>query len=242
MKNVVIFQDFINEKAYGYQWREEELYNYFRAQIDNSIDFGWKSEDVVIVTNLDFKYRDVSILNTKILCTYNKYFNKVFGIYELLKDNLLDDDFWFHDFDDWQLSEFDDFPHFSGDIGMCKYLFENSVPQWNTGSMFIKKSALSIFEYIYETMEYNKDESGINTLGDENLFNLCVYKHFQSRMSEIDYTFNVGCTGFDDRYSRASKPICVGAFKPNDIKDISKFSNIISERLIKIFKKYDLWI
>ena len=91
-------------------------------------------------------------------------------------------------------------------------------------------------------MEYNKDESGINTLGDENLFNLCVYKHFQSRMSEIDYTFNVGCTGFDDRYSRASKPICVGAFKPNDIKDISKFSNIISERLIKIFKKYDLWI
>ena len=86
MKNVVIFQDFIDEKTYGYQWREEELYNYFRAQIDNSIDFGWKSEDIVIVTNLDFKYRDVSILNTKMLCTYNKYFNKVFGIYELLKD------------------------------------------------------------------------------------------------------------------------------------------------------------
>ena len=38
MKNVVIFQDFIDEKTYGYQWREEELYNYFRAQIDNSID------------------------------------------------------------------------------------------------------------------------------------------------------------------------------------------------------------
>ena len=65
MKNVVIFQDFIDEKTYGYQWREEELYNYLRAQIDNSIDFGWKSEDIVIVTNLDFKYRDVSILNKR---------------------------------------------------------------------------------------------------------------------------------------------------------------------------------
>ena len=242
MKNVIIFQDFIDEKTYGHQWKEEELYNYLRAQVDNSIDLGWKHEDICIVTNLDFDYRDVTIIRTKLLCTYNKYFNKQWGAYEIIKDDLIDDDFWLHDFDDWQLCEFDGFPKFDGLVGGCKYLFENSVPQWNTGSLFIKKKALPIFEYIYETMETNKELPNINQYGDENIFNICVYKHFESDVSEIDYTFNVGCTGFEDRYNRASKPICVGAFKPNDTKDISKFSNIISERLITIFKKYNLWI
>ena len=84
----MIFQDYDTSETYGHQWKEDELFRYFRCQIDNSINFGWKPEDICIVTNLDFEYRGVNIVRTKLLCTYNKYFNKVFGIYELLKDNL----------------------------------------------------------------------------------------------------------------------------------------------------------
>lgn len=242
MKNVVIFQDFISEKTYGHQWQKDELYNYFKAQVDNSIDLGWDPKDICIVTNLDFEYRNVTIIKTKLLCTYNKYFNKQWGIYELLKENLIDDNFWIHDFDDWQLTKFNGFPQFDGLVGACKYLFENPIPQWNTGSIFVKKTALPIFEYIYETMETNKHLPNINQYGDENIFNICVYEHFQSIVSEIDYTYNVGCTGFKDRYDKATKPISVGAFKPNDKRDVGIFRDNVSERLIQIFKKYNLWI
>ena len=76
MKNVMIFQDYDTSNTYGHQWKEEELFKYFKCQIDNSINFGWKPEDICIVTNLDFEYRDVTIIKTKLLCTYNKYFNK----------------------------------------------------------------------------------------------------------------------------------------------------------------------
>ena len=37
MKNVVIFQDFVQAKTYGHNWQTEELFNYFRAQVDNSL-------------------------------------------------------------------------------------------------------------------------------------------------------------------------------------------------------------
>jgi|TARA_R100001509_G_scaffold21189_1_gene11049 hypothetical protein len=240
MKNVMIFQDYDTSETYGHQWKEDELFRYFRCQIDNSINFGWKPEDICIVTNLDFEYRGVNIVRTKLLCTYNKYFNKVFGIYELLKDNLLDDDIWFHDFDDWQLSEFDEFPYFPGDIGGCKYLFGNPIPQWNTGSLFVKKSSLPIWEYIYNTMEANKNEPNINQYGDENIFNMCVHQHFQPAISEIDYTYNVGCTGFQDRLDRVFiKPVKVGGFKPNK-KEIGIFKDLIPDSLMELFKKYKL--
>ena len=242
MKNVMIFQDFIDEKTYGHQWKQEELFNYFKCQIDNSINHGWKPKDICIVTNLDFEYRDVTIIRTKLLCNYNKYFNKVFGIYEILRDNLIDDDFWFHDFDDWQLSEFDGFPYFPGEIGGCKYIFDNPLPQWNTGSLFVKKGSLPIWEYIYNTMEANKNEPNIHTYGDENIFNLCVHQHFQPAVSEIDYTYNVGCTGFKDRLERVFlKPLRVGAFKPDEER-ISYFQDegLIPDSLMELFKEYKM--
>ena len=65
MKNVVIFQDWIREKTYGHSWNEKELFAYFRAQIDNSIRCGWDTADIVVCTNLDFKYKDVTILQTQ---------------------------------------------------------------------------------------------------------------------------------------------------------------------------------
>lgn len=239
----MIFQDFDKSNTYGHKWEEKELFNYFKCQIDNSINLGWKPEDICIVTNLDFEYRDVTIIRTKLLCTYNKYFNKVFGIYEIIKDNLIDDDFWFHDFDDWQLSKFDEFPYFPGDIGACRYLFNKEhAPQWNTGSLFIKKSSLPIWHYIYNTMESNKNESDINTYGDEDIFNLSVFRYFQSSVSEIDYTYNVGCTGFEDRLERVFlKPVRVGAFKPSETRR-SYFddADLISDDLMELFKKYEL--
>jgi hypothetical protein len=71
MKNVIIFQDFVDTITYGRNYKIEELYKYFRAQIDNSLRFGWDAKDIVVVTNLDFSYKDVTIIKTNrlwVLC------------------------------------------------------------------------------------------------------------------------------------------------------------------------------
>ena len=50
------------------RWTDEDLFQSFRAQIDNSIERGWKREDIIIGTNFDF--RDRQIGKTTILCGY----------------------------------------------------------------------------------------------------------------------------------------------------------------------------
>lgn len=97
MKNVMIFQDFVDRDRY----KIDELFSFFRAQIDNSFKYGWKSNDIFVCTNLDFSYENVNVIKLDRLCTFNKFFNKVYGIYELIDKKIITDNFWFHDFDDW---------------------------------------------------------------------------------------------------------------------------------------------
>jgi len=234
MKNVVIFQDFVNDITYGHQWQQEELFKYFRAQVDNSLNLGWAPEDIVICTNLGFEYKGVSIIRLEHECRFNKYFNKQYGIWELLDKKLIDEPFWFHDFDDWPFQKFE-FPEFVGDIGMCKYI---NGEQWNTGSIFVKPSSVDIWELIIQFMKENRTHPAVDNKGDENIVNMVhnLYPDIQSRFSLLNNQYNVGCTQFDMRYNSATKPIYVGAFKPNKPTDINKFieKNLISNDMLKI--------
>jgi len=237
MKNVIIFQDWIREKTYGHEWKQDELFSYFRAQIDNSIRLGWNTKDIVICTKLDFSYKDVTIIKLSDICQYNKYFNKQYGIAELLSKGLIDEPFWFHDFDDWQLYPFE-FPEFDGDIGLCKYI---DFTQWNTGSIFIKPSSKDIWELIVEFMKMNDSHPGLLQVGDENIFNFIYhqYPEIQHRFSWIDTRYNVGATQFNDRYQKATKPVLIAGFKPG-YKGSNYFEQqgLISEELKNIFKKH----
>jgi len=239
MKNVIIFQDWIREKTYGHHWKQDELFSYFRAQIDNSLRLGWNTADIIICTNLDFKYKNVTIIPLSDICQYNKYFNKQYGIAELLRNNIITEPFWFHDFDDWQLVPFD-FPNFDGDIGMCKYI---NFSQWNTGSVFVKPSSLDIWELVVEFMKINDNHPNLLQIGDENIVNFIYqqYPEIQSRFCELDCKFNVGVTQFKMRFDKASKPIVIGAFKPssNDY-NLFKQHNLIHSELNEIFKLHNI--
>lgn len=239
MKNVIIFQDFVDTITYGRNYKIEELYKYFRSQIDNSLRLGWKENDIVVVTNLDFYYKNVNIIKTKRLCRYNRYFNKQYGICEILEENLIDDDFWFHDFDDWQINPFE-FPKFDGLIGMAKYI---NNTQWNTGSIFIKKSSVNIWRLIVDFMDVNQDS--LKNQGDENIVNY-VYSQYYGELnpyfSHLNNKFNVGVTGFDYRFNTADKPICVLAFKPDDPVGYNLMlnNNLIDNELKNIFIEHKL--
>ena len=239
MKNVVIFQDFVREKTYGHSWHQNELFNYFKAQIDNSLRLGWQPEDIVVCTNLDFNYKGVTILQLKDICQYNKYFNKQYGIAEILVKEYISEPFWFHDFDDWQLIPFT-FPEFEGDIGMCKYI---DFTQWNTGSIFVKPSSSYFWELVVDFMKINEDHPSLLQTGDENIFNLIYnqYPELKSTITELDTTYNVGVTQFDLRYQRATKPVKVGAFKPaSKGYEIFKAAGLVPKALDLIFKEHEL--
>lgn len=240
MKNVIIFQDWIKEKTYGHEWVKKELFAYFKAQIDNSIRLGWKESDIIVCTNLNFSYKNVTIIQLHDICQYNKYFNKQYGIAELLRKNLINDNFWFHDFDDWQLTPFG-FPDFNGDIGFCKYIDDS---QWNTGSVFIKPSSLDIWELIVEFMKLNNSHQSLLQIGDENIVNFIYhqYPELHHRFSLLNNRYNLGCTQFNRRYNSSELPICVGAFKPNQTDDYNKFvnKNLIDIELENIFKEHSL--
>jgi len=72
MKNVIIFQEFVKNNG---KYKEKELFNFLRAQIDNSFRFGWKANDIYICTNLDFSYENVNIIKMEKICKYNRFFN-----------------------------------------------------------------------------------------------------------------------------------------------------------------------
>ena len=124
---------------------------------------------------------------------------------------------------------------------MCKYI---NGEQWNTGSIFVKPSSIDIWELIIKFMKENRTHPAVDNKGDENIVNMVynLYPDIQSRFSLLNNQYNVGCTQFDMRYESATKPIYVGAFKPNEPKDINKFieKNLISNDMLKILAQCQL--
>jgi len=58
MKNVLIYNRLENNLRYT----DKVLLNSLKAQVDNSLRFGWKRSDIVIGTNFDFEYNGVKKL------------------------------------------------------------------------------------------------------------------------------------------------------------------------------------
>lgn len=238
MKNVMIFQDFVRG-TYGKAWKEEELFTYFRAQIDNSIELGWDPSDIIILTNLPFAYRGAKIIKSQHECTYNKYFNKLLGIWELIYYKHIEEPFWFHDFDDWQVAPFT-FPEFDGEIGGCKYI---NFTQWNTGSLLIKPNSLPFWQLCKDFIESNDSHPSLLQVGDENIFNLLYQQNISQLkffIEEISYDFNIGMTGFEERLQRATSPKVL-AFKPEEatLQKLAPYK-LVPESLLHIFNNYEL--
>ena len=120
MKNVLIY-NIVNSKE---RYPKDTLVRTLQAQIDNSLELGWKVEDIVIGTNFEFEYMGVKAHQLDNVCGYNPFVNKWYGMLELMETGALQDDFWFHDQDNWQVEEFT-FPQFEGD-GITPYVLDET--------------------------------------------------------------------------------------------------------------------
>jgi len=225
MKNVMIY-NIVSDKI---RYDNEELFKTFKMQIDNALHYGWKPEDIILGTNFEFEYKGIKSNILTDICTYNIFNNKWYGMYELVKSGVLNDDFWFHDQDNWQIDKLE-FPEFLGEIAACTYV---RTPEWNTGSVFVKKTAMHILEYIVESMKMNE----LDYFSDEHwIAYLRANTPVTDYMSTINTQYCVGYTYIDDRLNSALRPVKVIACMPA-AKSYSAFleRNLIPLHLQQIF-------
>lgn len=219
----------VNNKNRRYS--SDNILPLLKAQIDNSLDLGWAVDDMILIANVPFEYRSVKATEIDL----NKFCltgSKIFAVKYLL-DNGMDDVIWAHDLDAWQNHWFE-CPDFA-DVGACFY----SRPKFNGGSVFWKPSAKDILEEIAEILQKNKHEREEPTLDK-------VFKKHPNRVTTLNSTYNVGCSGYFERYTESIKPLRVCHFHPynttawethcldrNGLNDKG-----ISDRLENLLRKY----
>jgi len=201
MKNFMVANH--NESSKRYNWAA--LKRLLKAQIENSLDLGWRANDVILIANFDFEYLKVKSLNVALneFCLTG---SKLFGLKWYFDNYKVKDMIWAHDLDCWQNVWFDP-PEFEGDIGASQY----SNPKYNGGSIFWKPEAKDILGLVVELItskEAAKEEPLLNKVFKS--------KKYRDRISVLNYTYNVGCSGFRPRYRRSIKPIKVCHFHPKN--------------------------
>ena len=176
-----------------------------RVQIENMLEVGWKVENIILLTNFDFEFMGVSaeIIELNDFCLSG---SKMWGMKYLFDNNRVDELIYSSDLDCWQNVWFDP-PEFDGDVGASQY----SNPKFNGGNIFWKPSSKDIVERVVEVLTEEKAKSEEPTLN-----RIFKSNEYVDRVSILNNTYNVGCSGFAPRYERSIKPIRVCHFHPNN--------------------------
>lgn len=172
------------------------------AQIENSLQLGWELKDIILLANFDYEFMKVKSINDKLNSSCFTG-SKMFGMKYLFDNNMIDDVIWAHDLDAWQNVSFY-CPEFK-DVGIACY----SNPKYNGGSVFWRKSSKDIVYKIVEEIENNKANK------EEPILNkILKSKKYKDRVTNVNNSFNVGCSGYVKRWNRSIKPIRVCHFHP----------------------------
>jgi hypothetical protein len=229
VKNFIIANE---SKSSRYKFENIDIL--LKAQIENSLELGWKKEDIILLANFDYEFMGVKSTNISLnkKCLTG---SKMYGMKYLFDNDMVNDVIWAHDLDAWQSVPFY-CPDFK-DVGIACY----STPKYNGGSIFWKKSAKDIVHKVVEEIESNKENKEEPTLNK-----VLKSKEYKKRVTNVNNTFNVGCSGYVKRWNRSVKPIRVCHFHPYnkiawethaldrnglDLKGVS-------DRLEKILRKY----
>jgi len=184
------------------RYKFENIDTLLKAQIENSLELGWNVKDIILLANIDYEFMGVESVNISL---NNKCLtgSKMFGMKYLYDNDMVNDVIWAKDLDCWQNVPFY-CPDFK-EVGIACY----STPKYNGGSIFWKKSAKDIVYKIVRTIEENKENKEEPTLNK-----ILKSKEYKGRVTNVDNTFNVGCSGYVKRWNRSTKPIRVCHFHP----------------------------
>jgi hypothetical protein len=185
---------------------QQQLTALLDAQIENSLALGWRADDIVVVSNFAYSFQGVDATQLPLNrgCLRG---SKIFALDAVFRDGCFasDDIVWAHDLDAWQNYAFTS-PWFR-DLGLSHY----SQPKFNGGSIFCRRSAGDMIRAVVDEIMATADDR------EEPAIN-CVLRSpvYQNRVTVLNSTFNLGCSGFVERYQRSLKPILVSHFHPTN--------------------------
>jgi hypothetical protein len=226
-----------------------------KIQIDNSLDLGWKKEDILLVTDFAYEYNGVKalVIEDGVYYPFDKAAGKVPVISHLLGGGFLakNELYWSHDLDAYELNAINEaelgLENF--DLGLTHYGYK---PQWQCTSFFFKDGARDIFALLDETTrrapQYGRNnEKTLTRLIDSGAIDNRRYKR-------LNVTYNIAKRCLATIYAEADKPLKVLHFRPSD-KDalmpdtaLNMFMHgknrlkipLMNDRLIKIFKSHGI--
>jgi len=226
---------------------DEEAAYLSKIQVDNSLEIGWKPENILLVTNFNWEYRGI-----KSLALEDTFSHKYPGMYALTKipvvnklfenGTIIDDIYWFHDLDVFENETIGE--HLSH-IGMERQhdlaiTDKGYSPKWSSGSFFFRKSAKDIFLSIEGIMETRKKDGYGMVMDDEGALMALMNEDptVESRVIWMDRTYQlIQYRGnLWETAGRLRMPPVAVHFHPNPY--FGNFKNVLSERLLKVFDKY----
>lgn len=223
---------------------------------------GWKREDILLVTNFDYEYNGIKalVIDDGNYCSFSPTASKINTIISLFELGLIKNElYWFHDFDAFQLEEIsldlDDSKIALTDYGITD-INKDRDRRWSTGSLFFNKGSKDIFDWIRESVyKYQANEEvSLLVLTRHNKYNIL------NRIDKLNITYNFATRRRNvyEQYKITDLPIKVIHFHPLDTRPVFYLHKghdnmdvcvrgknpmnkiLVSERLIRIFKKYDI--
>lgn len=225
-----------------------------KIQIDNSLDLGWKREDIVLATDFPYEYNGVKslVVPDGLYYEFDKNANKLPVVLYLIDKGLINPRqlIWCHDFDAYELNKItetelglDNF-----DLGLVHYFYK---PEWQFGSFFFKSGARDILKLLDTTIRAKPHLSRNN---EKTLTKLIKDNAIDSRRyKRLNVTYSIMKRCLETVYNEAIKPVKVLHFRPSDPKDermpdsaLNMFMYgrnslkipLMSDRLIKIFHQH----
>lgn len=217
-----------------------------KIQIHNSLQLGWKKEDIVLVTNFPWERHGVKaiVVGTEHYCAVRPRSIKTAIIPFLIEQGIIEKGkiYWNHDFDAYQLNAFEESElELDGfDAGLTDYGWKE---RWCMGSFFVKKSSKDIFEkakdIIYKNIE---DETA--------MVELTRNKAIAKRCKRLNITYDFGMRNVESNWEKAIKPLRIVHFHPYykwvPTLDIFMYGKnglnmpLIDKRLRRIFNHYGI--
>ena len=228
-----------------------------KIQIDNSLDLGWKREDIILATNFDYEYKGVKsiLIEDENYCDISNGYGYRASSHIFILENLFrlgvikkGELYFYHDFDAYQDEKIDitELDLGSADIAIADYGWSS---KWNLGVIFFKESASDIFSLLKNTILENN-------MGDERSFRMLTEGNLvrEDRYKRLNIRYNFGMREIEKNYRIADKPLKVIHFHPcyKDSRMPDTTMNLffhgknaigkplMSERLKKIFRDHGL--
>lgn len=239
MKNLLIYisptGSFDNPRA---DLASNDVPSLVKVQIENSLELGWKKEDILLVTNFEYKYGEIEATVIKDVEFFDRkpQASKINAIIKLFEMGLIEDKelYWFHDFDAFQLETIsqEEINLKDDQIGLTDYgggKYFGGIDRWSTGVIFFRAGAKDIFDGLKEIYYQKKidEEEALHLLIDKN-------PNLNKRVIKVNNTYNFIGYKLKAAYKKSTRPLKVVHFHPLTGK--RRLGGIGSESALRFFK------